>query len=302
MSAPSPGSPRTLPRWAPSRFPLAFLPHAPAAVAVVQAPRPVRAARRQELRRRQRRRAARRRLDADQHRRVAVPDRRLLRDGIGVQAGLRAVGDGRQRGGRHPRPPGQADDPQRRQLAQPGRHQLPDADQLRSRGPDLRPVLLAADHAGLGGGGPQRVRVRRGRGRRAVGLRHASRTRPTTTSSTCRCRSRTSSCRSSTTSRACRPSQRPKTAAYPIGGRPVRRPAGAARPAEADGARREDRVHQGLPRGKLLLQAGGRPGGRRKNPDLVVLGSTDVPTVAAFMSEFDAGPLHAEDVHRGSRP
>ena len=39
-----------------------------------------------------------------------------------------------------------------------------------------------------------------------------------------------------------------------------------------------------------------------KNPDIVVLGSTDVPTVSAFMSGVRAGPLHAEDVHRGGRP
>ena len=113
--------------------------------------------------------------DADHDRCVAVPHRRLLRRRARpIEKGYKLWAQGRQRGRRHHGPAGQADDPERQQLAQPGRHQLPDADQHRPRRPDLRAVLLAADRPRVGGGGPQRLRVHRGRRRRADGVRHAA--------------------------------------------------------------------------------------------------------------------------------
>ncbi len=72
----------------------------------------------------------------------------------------------------------------------------------------------------------------------------------------------------------------------PVGRRPVRHPAGAAGRVQAQGARRA---------GGVLARSSPRrprPTSRRptrwpaQKPDIVVLGSTDVPTVAAFMSEF----------------
>src|ERR1700733_1216485 len=93
-------------------------------------------------------------------------------DGLAFQQGYKLWAKDVNAAGGTTGPPGEADHPERHQLAQPGRHQLQHADQRGPRGPDLRPVLLAADRPCLGGGGPQRVRVRRGRRRGAVGLRH----------------------------------------------------------------------------------------------------------------------------------
>ena len=87
----------------------------------------------------------------------------------------------------------------------------------------------------------------------------------------------------------------------PVGGRPVRHPAGAARPGQARGARGQDGVLQGLPGGDLVLQAAGRHrGGQEAGHRGARLDRrADRRGVHARVR---AGPLHAEDVHRGGRP
>ena len=199
----------------------------------------------------------------DHHRRVALPDRRLLRRRPGVPARLPAVGQRREREGRPARPPGHAQDSQRQQLTHAGADELPDPVRPGQGGPRLRAVLLAADHAVGIGRGEVRLRPRRGRGRSAVGLREPGqrvgsqrvRRQPAD-------RRRDDSLRQLGRLAAAQPAA--QDGGLPDGRRPVRRPAGPARPAEAAGARGEDGLLEDLPGRGRLLQAGGRPGGRHR--------------------------------------
>ena len=118
---------------------------------------------------------------------------------------------------------------------QPGGHELPDADHARQGRPRVRPVLDAADGPGRASRVALRLRVPRALGRRPARLPGEA---AATCSSCSRRRSSTAATRSSSTSCRCRPSQRPKTAAYPEPRRPVRRSRSpSARAAAVRGAR-----------------------------------------------------------------
>ena len=82
-------------------------------------------------------------------------------------------------------------------------------------------------------------------------------------------------------------SQRTKlTAAYPSADDPFADPAGAARRSRSSRRSACKTVYSKVfPEETSSYKPQADPW-RRKNPDIVVLGSTDVPTVAAFMTEF----------------
>ena len=184
-------------------------------------------------------------------------------------------------GRRAARPPGQAGRALRRLEPGAGRHQLPEADRLQQGRARLRPVLDAADRSLGAHRGPLRLRVRRGRRRRAVGVRQPG----CTTSSTSRSRSSTTSSRSRSGSPRCR------------------RPSGRRRPPTRPSTTRSP--SPSCPSAQKILQAAGVKtvyskvfpaevtdytpiAGQvaRAKPDVVLLGSVDVPTVSAFVHAF----------------
>ena len=107
---------------------------------------------------------------------------------------------------------------------------------------------------GVGGGGPQRLRVHRGRRRRADGVPDpAERGRPQRLRRVPAGRGRDHAVRELHREPAGQPAAEDR--GVPDGPGPVRRPAGAARPAEAAGARREDRLLEHLPCRAVVLHA-----------------------------------------------
>ena len=108
---------------------------------------------------------------ADQDRRLAVAQRRLLRSRHERQEGLRALGGVRERPRGDPRPAGPAGDQGRRIEPGPGRHELPQPDHAGQGRSRLRPVLVALDRARGDRRQPLPLRDARAGGRRAEGLR-----------------------------------------------------------------------------------------------------------------------------------
>ena len=211
------------------------------------------------------------------------------------------MGQGRERPRRHPRPAGQADHPQRRQLVEPGGHRTTRRCSARTtwtwpsgRSPRCspRPASSVAARYGMAlvegaGGAPSVFDTPSNQADHNVfdvSLPIADEMLPFVNWIA-----------------SLPPRQRPKTAAYPMAQDPVRRPAGAAGPDDAAASSGSDGVLEHLPRGGRVLQGPGRPGGRRPGADLVVLGSTDVPTVQRLHAGVRAAALHAQDVHRGGR-
>ena len=116
-------------------------------------------------------------------------------------------------------------------------------------------------------------------------------TRPTTTRSTSACRSRTRSCRSWTISRPCRRAQRERlTAAYPMAQDPFADPPVQLAEQKLQALGVQTKTFTGIPNPFPEVPSSypaAAAAVAALHPDIVVLGSTDVPTVQAFMKVFE---------------